>query len=182
MEYSKEEIQQKFEQLGLSVHVSEPKPRIDPDWLGIKYVLTFSKGNHSSQQVELEYTLGIGHVKYKEAFTAHLTENEKNILWHKRKNPYVKFKPEAREYEASLAVKLAKAQKVQPNPAEVLICYCREALEAIETTFEDWASNFGYDTDSRKAENIYNSSRDSYSKLLKIMSRKEIEEFSQIEL
>jgi len=41
-----------------------------------------------------------------------------------------------------------------PKPAEVLAAVCREYLDAREP-FEDWASNFGYDSDSRKAERIY---------------------------
>lgn len=183
-ELTKEEIQSKFEKLGLSVHISEPMPKVDKDWLGIKYIITLSKGTHSSQQIELEYTLGLGHVKYTKIlpYTLNLTDTEANVLDVKSRKPYAQIKKEYAQCEVSLAVKLAKRQKVQPNPAEVLICYCREALEATEQTFEEWASNFGYDEDSRKAEKAYNHGRDSYSKLLKIINKQQIEEFAQIEL
>lgn len=41
-----------------------------------------------------------------------------------------------------------------PKPAEVLAAVCREYLDAREP-FEEWAANFGYDSDSRAAERIY---------------------------
>ncbi len=40
------------------------------------------------------------------------------------------------------------------SAAGVLSCLLGDAL-ASEQTFEDWASDFGYDSDSRKAESIY---------------------------
>lgn len=41
-----------------------------------------------------------------------------------------------------------------PNPAEVLARVCQEYIDAREP-FEEWASNLGYDADSRTAERIY---------------------------
>ena len=42
-----------------------------------------------------------------------------------------------------------------PEPAEVLASAARDYADARGLTFEDWAGNLGYDTDSRKAEKIY---------------------------
>jgi hypothetical protein len=42
-----------------------------------------------------------------------------------------------------------------PDAADVLSCLCLDATSADRVTFEDWCSDFGYDTDSRKAEKIY---------------------------
>jgi hypothetical protein len=44
----------------------------------------------------------------------------------------------------------------RPKAEEVLSAVCREALDAREASFEEWASNLGYDADSRKAEKVYN--------------------------
>lgn len=41
---------------------------------------------------------------------------------------------------------------VPPLAAEVLAWVCRDHVEASEVCFEDWAANFGFDSDSRKAE------------------------------
>lgn len=43
----------------------------------------------------------------------------------------------------------------KPNPAEVLGRVCADYLSAAHETFPDWAANFGYDEDSRKAHRIY---------------------------
>lgn len=41
------------------------------------------------------------------------------------------------------------------EPAEVLASAARDYADARGLTFEDWAGNLGYDTDSRKAEKTY---------------------------
>lgn len=43
-----------------------------------------------------------------------------------------------------------------PTPEEVLDCLASDASGIDNSrTFEDWANEYGYDTDSRKAEKIY---------------------------
>lgn len=48
-----------------------------------------------------------------------------------------------------------KGKPTKPNPAEVLACHCRDYRDAKGESFDDWAGNYGYDTDSRKAFRIY---------------------------
>lgn len=43
-----------------------------------------------------------------------------------------------------------------PDAADVLHSLLLDASVTYATCFEDWASEYGYDTDSRKAEDIYN--------------------------
>jgi hypothetical protein len=52
----------------------------------------------------------------------------------------------------------------KPNPCEVLAHICSESLDCKES-FEDWAETFGYDSDSRKAESIYNACKRNAQKL-----------------
>lgn len=42
-----------------------------------------------------------------------------------------------------------------PSVADVLYCLLGDAEALDYATFEEWAENYGYDTDSRKAESIY---------------------------
>jgi len=42
----------------------------------------------------------------------------------------------------------------EPTAADVLSCLCSDARGG-ESTFEEFCSDFGYDTDSRKAERLY---------------------------
>ena len=45
--------------------------------------------------------------------------------------------------------------KEKPDPAEVLARVCEDYQSAKGRTFEDWAGEYGYDTDSRAAEKIF---------------------------
>lgn len=67
---------------------------------------------------------------------------------------------------ASYAVRKAKWT---PDPIEVLWSIARDS-DALEMTFEDWAGEFGYDTDSRKAEKTYRACQDGALRLKKILS------------
>lgn len=47
---------------------------------------------------------------------------------------------------------------VEPNPSEVLAFYCRDWVDA-QQPFEWWCADYGYDTDSRKAEKLWQNCR-----------------------
>lgn len=49
--------------------------------------------------------------------------------------------------------------KEDPKPAEVLACVAGDYHSTVGVLFEPWADNFGFDSDSRKAEAIYNACR-----------------------
>jgi hypothetical protein len=67
-----------------------------------------------------------------------------------------------------------------PAPAEVLACYCRDWMDS-NCAFDEWAANFGYDTDSRKAFSIYESCREAGPKLLALgLSREQLQRFADL--
>ena len=67
-----------------------------------------------------------------------------------------------------------------PAPAEVLACYCRDWTES-NCAFDEWAANFGYDTDSRKAFSIYESCREAGPKLRALgLSREQLQRFADL--
>lgn len=66
-----------------------------------------------------------------------------------------------------------------PTQANVLYCLLSD-MEAIEYTFDDWCANFGYDTDSRKAEKIFHACMEEGKKLLKIFTKDQIEELREV--
>ena len=64
-----------------------------------------------------------------------------------------------RGYHEPLVVYFSQggAHKKPPTLAEVLDCLASDASGVDNTqSFEDWASEYGYDTDSHKAEKTYN--------------------------
>lgn len=48
-----------------------------------------------------------------------------------------------------------KLPLLQPDSCDVISSLIMESSVLDESTFEDWASSLGYDTDSRKAESMY---------------------------
>ncbi len=67
------------------------------------------------------------------------------------------------------------------NASEVLARSCSEGLEASENTFEDWAANFGMDSDSRKAEKIYFTCQDNLRKVRALLgSAAVIKQFAEL--
>lgn len=64
----------------------------------------------------------------------------------------------------------------EPTPYDVLASLQKYDIG----TFEDFCSEFGYDTDSRKAEKIYKGVVDEYNNLKMLYSDKEIEEMREI--
>ena len=49
----------------------------------------------------------------------------------------------------------SKNSRIEPNPVDVLYSLVMDSDVLDSGGFEDWAENFGYDTDSRAAESIY---------------------------
>ena len=170
IENPKAEAQALLAQLNITAEISNPRPGVEDNWPHIAYVVTFLRG--SLPPLPQVWKCGIGHVKTTSPdkgamrILAHLSTDEESMLraWHL--NPHANFKDKA--LQASVAAKLAFIQKVKPDASEVLACMCRDAIEATESTFEEWAANFGYETDSRKAEATYNACRAPYASLIRI--------------
>lgn len=152
-----ENITSTLEALGFSlVIVSGPKGEVrDNDWPCISYtVQLLLKGR---LVIETDYSLGVGHVKVPKRWEDQpngLTSDEVCAFNTLRNNPGAQLKNKA--FHASLAAKLAKAQKVTPQLADVLHSLISDGEAYFDAmSFEDWAANYGYDADSRKAENIF---------------------------
>ena len=64
-------------------------------------------------------------------------------------------------------------------PTAYSVLACLQKYEVGE--FEDFCSEFGYDTDSRKAEKVYNAVKDEYTQLCTIFSDEEIELMQEIQ-
>lgn len=79
-----------------------------------------------------------------------------------------------------IAHKLNFKAKWTPNPLEILWAIARDG-DALESTFEDWCLDCGWDADSRKAEKIYRACQDDALRLRKILSADKIQEIAQLD-
>ena len=86
---------------------------------------------------------------------------------------------QANEYQASqegrYQVRANASYQTKPLPpptaADLLHCLVLDASCA-ENTFEEWCSELGYDTDSRKAEEIYNQCRKQTRDAMRVLGSK----------
>ena len=182
-------LPQVAESLGITIQSSSPMPGVEKattkeskDWPHIAYQVTLS---HKGREVwSGPYRLGVGHVKYpkKGAFAKiHMTERESSVLKTLQESPNAVWK-DASSYEihASLAAKLAKAQQVTPKLADVLHSLLSDGSPHFDScSFEEWASEYGYDTDSRKAESIYRECLETGRKLARAFSPSDLEALRQ---
>lgn len=70
-----------------------------------------------------------------------------------------------------------KGGRVVPTAYAVLTCLQKSDVG----TFENFCSDFGYDTDSRKAEKTYFAVQAEYSALRKLFSQTELDEMNEIQ-
>lgn len=145
---------EQIKQLGFSLEsVSEPVGIVSDGWQCIRYWVTLAYKGKTVLQTE--YSLGIGHVKLqKHVLWWSLTEEERGFLEAWQGKPNANF--QNKELQARIAGKLAKAQKVTPSLESVVHSLLLDGQPYFNNeSFEEWAANFGYDTDSRKAESTY---------------------------
>ncbi len=174
---AREKINQIIERLKISHLISDPFVDMREDkesYPMIGFVVTINNKNFN-------YSMGIGHVKW----------IYNNIIRWKFKNGYLieniigamrNGKTIKKEYYpelAAIAVELAKMQKVKPLIGDVLGCLCRETLDC-DCCFEEWAQNYGYDTDSRRAERNYYLCRDNANKIRSFLKQSEINEIAEL--
>lgn len=68
----------------------------------------------------------------------------------------------------------------EPDVVDILDCLIIDS-SAMELTFEDFCSEFGYDTDSRKAERTFKACSQNASKLFKFLYREKFEQLKECE-
>jgi len=74
------------------------------------------------------------------------------------------------------SLKLRKQPKRTPTAYDVLACVEKYEPER----FEDWASSFGYDTDSRRAFETWQAAMDEWRKVSRFFTAEELEQLQEI--
>jgi hypothetical protein len=71
----------------------------------------------------------------------------------------------AKALERETETGLFRSKRIEPDACDVMFSLVSESDAIDYATFEEWASNLGYDTDSRKAEATYRACLDTALKL-----------------
>ena len=149
----------------------------EPGWLHFAFAVTVERAGRAD--IETPYKLGVGHVKLPAAPSSEMVHavgdrfKAENILDALRRGK--RIKPEYDKYERAVYDAAARKQGLAPKPADVLHSLLLDGEAFFDgLTFEDWADNFGYDTDSRKAEAMYRACDEIGRKLARMFSADEL--------
>ena len=81
---------------------------------------------------------------------------------------------------ANFAWRQGSGVKDEPKASTVLGAVCQDYADS-DCSFEDWADNYGYDKDSRKAEKMFNACRETGVNLKHLgLTTEQIQEFAAI--
>lgn len=179
-ETANQEAEKLFASLDITAAISAPIPDVKEEWPNILYRVTFSR---NAKNLLTEYRLGVGHVdfkKYRQGSVnfSRLTADEESAIFTIQNNPGAQLKDKG--LWAAAAAKLAIIQKVSPKPYEVFACVCEDGLSAHNESFENWASNFGYDEDSIKAKKIYDFCCDLYHQIAALIPASVIAQMAEL--
>jgi hypothetical protein len=178
---ARQEFQKILDGLKLTFEVSSATGVVseDGDHVSLSYVAIINGQS-------FDYSMGIGHIDwtkvdpdknfYSGPWVGFSEEEKSFIRTYKRKNHCV-FKENGKW--AAVCAKVANKLKTKPMMVDVLSCVMLDKT-ALEMTFDDWCSEFGYDVDSRKAEKCYNACCDNARRALKFLSRKDMEALTEL--
>lgn len=154
------------------VPTSQPADKVKSPQL--HWTITLTKGR---QSIEVPYHQGCGHVK------AYDTMPTKSPYDRRRKAELVRQTCETGKlYKYMVAVDhLAVLKDPQPVPSlrDVLYCLVMDASVLDSGGFEDWASECGYETDSRQAEATYRACLEQSLKLKAMVGEKGLGELRE---
>ena len=154
MTTTQQTIAEALERFALSIQSSAPLGGVDDKWPHIHYAVTLARNGKVFWSGP--YKLGVGHVKIptiKEGLPMMVFTQDEGFCWNTLRNrPHANILDKA--LQASLCAKLAVAQKVSPTLPDVLYSLLMDS-SAVDETFSDWCSSYGYSDDSIKALETY---------------------------
>ena len=175
--------------LGLSLETGQPAAEIrEEKWLCISYPVTLKRGGsviHPSR-----YSIGSGHVPPIKKSKRDQTQlsgftGGSGVFWTIQRKGW-RIIPnmsceEDREEGLAMMQKQAKRCKIKPKLADVLHSFLMDGQPAFDAyTFEEWAKEYGYNEDSRKAESIFQECLKTGDNLRRHLSAAEIEKLREL--
>src|SRR5688500_8300302 len=148
-------IEQLIEKEGLTCKITQVAS--NPNWQGengFHYLVEISKGSKSAP---FFFSTGIGWIEKR---------NGEPVPYNVTYSPIHGFLEEGvpeRRYSSHYRIK-------KPTLADILDCLCMDSC-ALDQSFEEWCSEFGYEEDSRKAEETYQACKKNAKLLLGLLGK-----------
>lgn len=156
---------------GPTVAVEPADSKDSKPWVHIAYSVRLLRNGR--EVITTPYKLGSGHVPKGALLAVRNVTNHEQLCQNTIGRNYTPHH-EAPGY-LSLLEKAARLAKVVPTLAGVLHSLVLDGAAYFDAeTFEDWAGNYGYDTDSRKAKVIWRACDETGRKLARVLSADDI--------
>lgn len=157
----------------------------------INWRVTITRGKRG---MATDYTQGIGrvpgwpqHYKLRNALAKHqrvlgalASEKGRYFASGEKLEPASTARLERWLFDESLNYGVCELDLPLPDFADVLYGLLMDSEAYDSDTFEEWADNYGYDTDSRKAEKIYDACREIARDLRCVLGQKLIDEAREL--
>lgn len=189
-EIARDELNALFQSLGLKSEISGLHAAVgelgnSKGWAHVAMIVTISRPerrtNNSADyrpavSVAFPWKMGVGLVDWKAILArTHVSSDDYPRI--KAMIGHGSLRPEA---QVALCAKHLPAFAKAVNPAEVLANACRDGFDASTQSFEDWAGNYGFDTDSRKAHETYLDCQKSGTQAHKLVHYKTFEKLAEL--
>jgi hypothetical protein len=150
----------------------------DNNWPCVSFNIEFTNDRGASFKTKYSMGIGLFNLKKNRRAKALLNMDQRKMFDNLIENPSANYVD--KQLIAETVASVARITKQRPNPATVLASCCEDGLRAYDTRFEEWAFDFGYDPDSRKAEKIYDTCRHQYFECLDLIGRENVERMSEL--
>lgn len=111
--------------------------------------------------------------------TIRVAERPDGDLWHDGVSHWrVLFK--RGNHDLTAFYSMGSACTGQPQMADVFNCLLNDSDNIEGNDFEGWASDYGFDTDSRKAERVFNACQKTLLELKRLFTASELEELREL--
>lgn len=157
----------------------EPIPIVKEEWPCVAFDITLHNGE---REWTTRYHGGIGHfprLPDKRFLLVRLSAEAESIHTLLARKPGAVVAKGHEKAQAEYAAACARYHRIVPQIRDILFSLCNDA-GALFMQFEDWAHEYGYDTDSRKAENIWRACCETARALLALgMTQDEIDRLAR---
>ncbi len=176
------------ESIGLSIEVEgQPQGKVDRDgkneWPHVAFMVVLKKGDKTI--LKQEYRMGTGHFDpkgiSKYSISKYMPGNHnkaEDILDIWQRKPFAKFVDQ--EFFARVVAAVAQHKKIMPKLNDFVHSVIMDGRPYFEhLCFEEWADEYGYDTDSIKANKIYEQCCDIGRQLARGLTKAEIDALAE---
>lgn len=178
MKTEKNTLKNTLEELGVTMTAFNPRAEVCDDWPGVRFSIIISRGRSTFNTA---YSMGTGHFPVKDLHASlhHLSARISDGIETLQRIPHTRFLDKS--LHADIAAAVQKIKKITPEMDDVMHSLLLDGAAYFDAfSFEEWCAEYGYDTDSRKAESIYRHCDDTGRSLARMFTSAELSQLRDL--